>query len=491
MTSHMRQPNSTQTDSAKKTLSSPPNSLYTCAADVQAAVDSMHEWFETGKTLPLHFRRSVLQNLRAYLKKHEEEVLEALHSDLGKAPFEGYATELGIVYDEIKLCSSKLYAWAKPKRVATPLAHFPSTSKVYPSPFGVVAVLSPWNYPLQLALVPVIDAITAGNCVVLKPSHTSPATSAFLQKLCDEVFDKNLVRCLPGGGGMNDWILETKFDKIFFTGSPRVGRQIMHAAADNLTDVTLELGGKSPCIIAEDANIKRAAQRIAWGKCINSGQTCVAPDYFLIHENVVDEFVRELDKWLHKYYGQNILECEEYPHMINEHHFDRVCGLIDDHNENATIALGGGRDRETLRIEPTLMRGVTLEDPVMGEEIFGPVLPVMTWKTFDEALAIIRSFPEPLACYVFSNSKVFQEQVINSIPFGGATINDVVIHLANNHMGFGGFGESGMGAYHGKVGFNCFTHYKSTLKKSNLIEMPVRNPPFSNMKMNIVKLLMR
>lgn len=464
---------------------------YTSAADVQAAIDSMHAWFETGKTLPLHYRRSVLQSLRSYLKKHETEVLNALHEDLGKAPFEGFATELGIVYDEIRLCLSKLYSWAKPRHVGTPLAHFPSSSKVYPSPFGVVAVLSPWNYPLQLALVPVVDALTAGNCVVLKPSHTSPATSAFLQKLCNEVFDNNLVRCLPGGGHMNDWILETKFDKIFFTGSPRVGRQIMHAAADNLTDVTLELGGKSPCIIAEDANIKRAAQRIAWGKCINLGQTCVAPDYFLVHESVVDAFIAELDTWLHEYYGKNILESPDYPHMINKHHFDRVCGLIDNHNEKAKIALGGGRDEDTLRIEPTVMRGVTLDDPVMQEEIFGPVLPVITWNTFDEALNVIRSFPSPLACYVFSTSKVFQEQVIQAVPFGGATINDVVIHLANNHMGFGGFGESGMGAYHGKVGFDCFTHYKSTLKKSNLIEMPVRNPPFNDMKMKIVKLLMR
>ncbi len=464
---------------------------YTSAADVQAAVDSMHAWFETGKTLPLHYRRSVLQSLRSYLKKHETEVLNALHEDLGKAPFEGFATELGIVYDEIRLCLSKLYSWAKPRHVGTPLAHFPSSSKVYPSPFGVVAVLSPWNYPLQLALVPVVDALTAGNCVVLKPSHTSPATSAFLQKLCNEVFDNNLVRCLPGGGHMNDWILETKFDKIFFTGSPRVGRQIMHAAADNLTDVTLELGGKSPCIIAEDANIKRAAQRIAWGKCINLGQTCVAPDYFLVHESVVDAFIAELDTWLHEYYGKNILESPDYPHMINKHHFDRVCSLIDNHNEKAKIALGGGRDENTLRIEPTVMRGVTLDDPVMQEEIFGPVLPIITWNTFDEALNVIRSFPSPLACYVFSTSKVFQEQVIQAIPFGGATINDVVIHLANNHMGFGGFGESGMGAYHGKVGFDCFTHYKSTLKKSNLIEMPVRNPPFNDMKMKIVKFLMR
>lgn len=467
------------------------NSEYTCAADIQAAVDSMHAWFDTGATLPLHFRRSILRSLRSYLKKHEDKALAALHEDLGKTDFEGYATELGIVYDEIRLCLNKLYAWAKPRRVATSLAHFPSSSKVYPSPYGVVAVLSPWNYPLQLALVPLIDALCAGNCVVLKPSHTSPATSAFLQELCEEVFESGLLRCLPGGGSMNEWVLHTRFDKIFFTGNPRIGRQIMHAAAENLTDITLELGGKSPCIITEDASIKRAAQRIAWGKCINSGQTCVAPDYFLVHESVRDEFIAELDIWLHKYYGPRIIDNDEYPHMINEHHFDRVCQLIDDRNPNSSIALGGDRCRESLKIEPTVLVDVALDDPVMGEEIFGPVLPIITWSTLDEAMKIIRSFPSPLACYIFSENKIMHEQIISMVPFGGATINDVIIHLANNHMGFGGFGESGMGSYHGKAGFDCFTHYKSTLKKSTLIEIPVRVPPFSSAKMKLVKLLMR
>lgn len=464
---------------------------YQSAADVQAAVDEMEDFFRTGATLPLHFRRAVLEKLRKYLKKHESEALEALRSDLGKAPFEGYATELGIVYDEIRLCLSKMYGWAKPKRVSTPLAHFPSSSKVYASPYGVAAVLSPWNYPLQLALVPVVDALAAGNCVVLKPSRTSKATSAFLQKLCLEVFDPRLVRCLPGSSEMNQWILEVRFDKIFFTGSPAIGRQIMHAAADNLTDVTLELGGKSPCIIAADANIKRAAQRVAWGKCINSGQTCVAPDYFLVHESVADAFAEQLATYLLEYYGKHILQCDYYPHMINEHHFDRVCGLIDNHGPSTRIAFGGGRDRATLRIEPTILTGVTLDDPVMGEEIFGPVIPIITWKEIEEVYQYVQNFGHPLACYLFSESKVLQEQVIQAIPFGGATINDVVIHLANNHMGFGGFGESGMGSYHGKQGFDCFTHYKSTLKKSTRVEVPVRVPPFSKAKMRIVKLLMR
>lgn len=464
---------------------------YHSAQDIQEAVDAMRAYFRTNATLPLHFRRTQIEALRSYLKKHEEEALEALKADLGKSEFEGYATELGIVYDEISYCLSHMYGWAKPKRVRTPLAHFPSSSKVYPSPLGVAAVLSPWNYPLQLALVPMVDALAAGNCVVLKPSRTSTHTSEFLLKLCDEVFDSRLVRCLPGGAQMNDWILQVHFDKIFFTGSPAVGRQIMHAAANTLTDVTLELGGKSPCIIAEDANILRAAQRIAWGKCINSGQTCVAPDYFLVHENVVDDFISQLKVYLHKYYGENILENEDYPHMINKHHFERVCSLIDNHNPNARIALGGGRDEETLRIEPTVMTGVTLDDPVMGEEIFGPVLPIITWSDYDKMVEIVRHFPSPLACYIFSKSPVFQQQIISSLPFGGATINDVVVHLANNRMGFGGVGESGLGAYHGKRGFDCFTHWKSTLKKSTLVEVPIRNPPASKFKFNILKLMMR
>lgn len=468
-----------------------PKCEYRSAEDVQAAVDEMREFFQTGTTMPLHYRRSILVKLRSYLKKHEEEALQALTNDLGKSSFEGYATELGIVYDEIRFCLSKMYGWAKPKRVPTPLAHFPSSSKVYASPYGVAAVLSPWNYPLQLALVPMVDALTAGNCVVLKPSRTSPSTSAFLQKLCQEVFDDRLVRCLPGSGEMNDWILDVHFDKVFFTGSPAIGKQIMHAAADNLTDVTLELGGKSPCIIASDANLKRAAQRIAWGKCINSGQTCVAPDYFLVHESVADAFADELATYLLQYYGKRILQCDYYPHIINEHHFDRVCSLIDNHGPKTRIAFGGGRDRSSLRIEPTILTGVTLDDPVMKEEIFGPIIPIITWNELDEVFSYVRNFGHPLACYIFSESKVMQEQIIQAIPFGGATINDVVIHLANNHMGFGGFGDSGMGSYHGKQGFDCFTHYKSTLKKSTKIEIPVRVPPFTKTKSIILKLMMR
>lgn len=464
---------------------------YNGVADVEAAAQKMRDFFLTGTPMHVPYRRQALENLRNWLRANEQRVLDALQQDLGKAPFEGYATELGIVYDEIRICLKYLDKWTRPKRVASPLAHFRSTSKVYPSPLGVVLVLSPWNYPLQLALVPMVDAIAAGNCVGLKPSRTSKATSALLIEMIAEVFPPEYVCGFPGSGEMNDWLLEVRWDQIFFTGSPNVGHTIMAAAAKFLTPVVLELGGKSPCIVDETANLKRAAQRIAWGKGINCGQTCVAPDYFLVHENVVDEFIPLLDAAFHQYYGSEILKCDEWPHMITRRHFDRVMGLIENRNPNARVAFGGHSDPETLRIEPTCLTGVTLDDPVMGEEIFGPVIPVITYRSLDQAFEIVRHFEKPLACYIFSDDKEVQHRVLTTLPFGGATVNDVVIHLANNHMGFGGVGNSGMGAYHGKVGFDCFTHYKSTLKKGTWLELPVRNPPFNDTKLKIVKMLMR
>ena len=465
--------------------------IYNGVADVEAAAQKMRDFFLTGTPMHVPYRRQALEKLRGWLRANEQRVLDALQQDLGKAPVEGYATELGIVYDEITLMLKHLNKWSRPKRVASPLVHFHSTSKVYPSPLGVVLVLSPWNYPLQLALVPMVDAIAAGNCVALKPSRTSKATSALLIEMIAEVFPPEFVCGFPGSGEMNDWLLEVRWDQIFFTGSPNVGHTIMQAAAKFLTPVVLELGGKSPCIVDETANIKRAAQRIAWGKGINCGQTCVAPDYFLVHENVVDEFIPQLEACFHQYYGDDILKCDEWPHMISRRHFDRVMGLIENRNPDARVAFGGHGDPETLRIEPTCLTGVTLDDPVMGEEIFGPVIPVITYRSLDQAFEIVRHFEKPLACYIFSEDKQIQHRVLTTLPFGGATVNDVVIHLANNHMGFGGVGNSGMGAYHGKVGFDCFTHYKSTLRKGTWFELPVRNPPFDDMKMKIVKMMMK
>ncbi len=462
----------------------------TSMADVQNQINTMEAYFETGETLPVEFRMRQLRRLQAYLRAHEQEALDALHTDLGKSAFESYATELGLVHDEIRLYLKHLPRWTRPRRVPTSFAHFPTTSTVYPYPFGVAAVLSPWNYPLQLTLVPLVDAIGAGNCVAMKPSKTSPATSAFIRDMCRELFDPRYVYCWKGSDDMNDWLLQVEFDKIMFTGSPRVGKEIMTAAAQNLTSVTLELGGKSPVIIAQDANIKRAAQRVAWGKCLNSGQTCVGPDYVLAHEDVADEFVEELGRWLHAYYGDDILASPDYPHMINRKHFDMVCGLIDDRRPGTRIALGGGRNADTLQIEPTVVTGVTIDNPLMSQEIFGPALPVLTWRTLDEALAIVRSIKHPLACYIFSDSRAFQRRILDEVRCGGATINDVVIHASSNRMGFGGVQNSGIGAYHGKVGFDAFTHYKSTMKKSTLVEMGIRNPPFNDEKMRLLKLFM-
>ncbi len=451
----------------------------------------MRAAFDSGLTRPLAFRKQALVQLRDALRANEDRILEALTADLGKSAFEGYATELGLVYDEISTCLSRLGRWAKPKRVPTPLAHFTASSKVYPQPYGVVLVLSPWNYPLQLALVPIVDAIAAGNCVALKPSRESAHASEVMLSILEQAFPDEFVCGFPGSRSMNDWLLEAKWDKIFFTGSPRIGRTIMAAAARDLTPITLELGGKSPCIVHADANLRRAGERIAWGKGLNCGQTCVAPDYILAHESVVDDLVVELRRSFTAYYTDDALTCDWWPHMINKKHFGRVLGLIENRGERTAVAFGGGFDESTLRIEPTVMIGVTLDDAVMGEEIFGPVLPIVPYRDLDEAFAVVRTFPTPLATYVFSESREVQQRVIQELPFGGGCVNDTVVHLANNHMGFGGLGNSGMGAYHGKAGFDCFTHMKSALAKPTWCDVPVRNMPPASWKNKVIHLLMR
>ena len=462
----------------------------TPAARISALAAAQKTYFRSGATLSEAFRRTMLRRLDAALANWEKRLCDALWADLHKSPEEAYLTEISIIRGEIRSHLRHLGRWMRPAPRPTPLKLLPAKSRIVSQPLGQALIVAPWNYPVQLALVPLVDAIAAGNCVALKPSRTSKHTSELLLDILSNVFPPEFVCGFPGSGAMNDWLLEVRWDQIFFTGSPNVGHAIMEAAAKHLTPVVLELGGKSPCIVDETANVKRAAQRVAWGKGINCGQTCVAPDYFLVHERVADDFVRQLDACFHQYYGEDILACDEWPHMISQRHFERVMGLIEHRNPDATVAFGGHGDADTLRIEPTCLRGVTLDDPVMNEEIFGPVLPVITYKTLDEAFAIVRTFEKPLATYVFSDDKAVQQRVIRELPFGGATVNDVVIHLANNHMGFGGVGNSGMGAYHGKVGFDCFTHYKSTLKKGTWIEMPIRNPPFGD-KIKLLRMLMR
>lgn len=462
-----------------------PNSL----EEVEEVVSHMYDFYELGLTRDTDFRVWMLRRLKTYLKSHEDEIFSALYADLGKVPFESYETELGLVYKEINYCIMHSYRWSQSRLRRTQLAHFPSLSCIFPQPMGVVLIMSPWNYPLQLTLIPLIDAICAGNCVALKPSRTSTETGRFIAKLCYELFDPHFVFCFHGSDEMNDWLLQVRFDKLFFTGSPRVGRKVMHAAADNLCSVTLELGGKSPCFIDRSANLVRAAQRIAWGKCLNAGQTCVAPDYFLVHEDVLIDFLAYLEYYLHKYYGKDILACDDYPHIINRRHFDRICGLIDSCNPDARIIFGGGRDESTLKIEPTAIYGVKMDDPVMKEEIFGPVFPIIPYRSLAEAFEITEGLGYPLSCYIFADDPEIQRRIVSELPYGGGCINDVVSHIANNHLPFGGFGESGIGSYHGKAGFDCFTHYKSVLKKSTLVELPIRTPPFDG-KLPLLRMFM-
>lgn len=461
-----------------------------CAADVQNIANNLSAFYRTGKTRAIDYRILQLKRLQSYLQTHEKEALDALHADLGKSAAEAYATELGLILDEIRYCLKHIRSWTKPKRVPTSLAHFYTTSTIYPYPYGVVGIYSPWNYPLQLSLLPLVDALTAGNCALLKPSKESMHTSAFIRKLCQDIFDPNYVFCVDGSSDMNKWIDTIEVDYIMFTGSPRIGREIMADAAQNLTSVTLELGGKSPVFILPDANIKRAGQRIAWGKCLNSGQTCVGPDYILCHESMVNGFIKEFAKAVHDYYGKNILKSSDYPHMINEHQYERVCGLIDNRNPEAKIAFGGGRNPETLQIEPTLLTGITIADPIMSEEIFGPALPILAWKNIEDAIAITQSYGHPLACYIFTDNKTMQRTLLDFVPSGGATINDVVIHASSSSLPFGGLQNSGIGHYHGKAGFDTFTHYKSTMSKSNLTELPFRNPPFNKLKLDVIKLFL-
>jgi aldehyde dehydrogenase (NAD+) len=465
----------------------------TTPQDIQAIIDDMETFFKSGATRPLTARHRALQTMRTWLTSHEQDILDALHADLGKCTNEAYECELGLVLDEINFMLHHLHTLATPRHAATPLMHFPAKSRIYPEPFGVVAVLAPWNYPIQLSLVPMVDALAAGNCVLVKPSKTAPASGAIIEQMCTEVFDPRYVHCLFNLPNLDDNMLQIRVDYMFFTGSKPVGHKIMHACANNLTPLTLELGGKSPVFVDSSANIERAGQRIAWGKCLNSGQTCVAPDYILCERSQVESLVKSLKKYIHRYFGADALADPTFPHMINKHHFERVCALIDAAGTGASkakIAEGGGRDTTTLKIQPTIITDVTLDDAVMQEEIFGPVLPIIAWDNLDDALEIARAHDHPLACYIFSNRRRVWRKIIDELPYGGGCVNDCVIHVATNKMGFGGVGASGMGRYHGRAGFDTFSNFKSIVYKGNCLELPMRAAPFEAWKLRAIRMFM-
>lgn len=442
--------------------------------EIKKIVDTQRNFFHTNATIDVKYRINALKKLKSVILKYETEINEALKKDLGKSAFEGYMCETGLVLSEISYMLKHIKSFAKEKNVHSPLAQFHSRSFVKPSPYGVVLIMSPWNYPFLLTMDPLVDAISAGNTVVLKPSAYSPHTSEILCKIISECFSPKYVSIVTGGRAENTCLLNENFDYIFFTGSQTVGKEVMRCAAETLTPVTLELGGKSPCIVEKSANIKLAAKRIVFGKYLNCGQTCVAPDYIYCDKSVKDDLINEIKKQIALQFTNNPLDNENYGKIISEKHFNRLIGLI----EKNKIVHGGKIDSKNLRIEPTVMDNITFKDKVMQEEIFGPILPIITFDSIENAITKINSMASPLALYIFSNNKHIIKKVTSSCSFGGGCINDTIIHLATSEMSFGGVGESGMGGYHGKEGFKTFSHYKSIVDKKIWLDLPMRYQPY-------------
>ena len=454
--------------------------------EMQAIIDKQREYFKSGKMRNVKERVNSLKRLYKNIKLMMPEIAEALKQDLNKCEMESYMSEIGMVLSETRHMINHCKGYAKPKRVATPIAHFHSKSYKLPCAYGCVLVLSPWNYPFLLSIDPIVDAVAAGNSVILKSSQSSPNVTRVMAKLIEKTFDRGHVDVVLGGHEDCDYLLDQEFDYIFFTGSTRVGKMVMQKASEHFTPVTLELGGKSPCIVDKDANIELSAKRIVWGKFLNCGQTCVAPDYIYCHESIKDQLIKEIERQIVLQYSTDPLRNDDYPKMINERRFDAVVSLID----KDKVLFGGKIDKNKLKIEPTLVNA-TFDDAIMQEEIFGPVLPFVTFKNIDELIHKINSMNTPLALYIFSNNKKVQDQVLSECHFGGGCVNDTVIHLASSNLGFGGLKQSGIGAYHGLTGFDTFTHYKSIVDKKNWIDLPLRYQPVSKFKYWLIRLFLR
>lgn len=455
--------------------------------EIRQILEKQHRLFQEGATLPVSFRLSQLQKLKDGIRRYEEKLDQALEADLGKSRMESYMCEIGLTLSELTWMQKHLRSLVREKRVATPLAQFAARSFRSPSPYGTVLIMSPWNYPVLLTLEPLIDAIAAGNTVVIKPSAYAEHTSAVLKEMLKECFPSEYVAVVTGGRAENKALLEQRFDKIFFTGGKTVGREVLRHAAEYLTPVTLELGGKSPCIVDKSAKIPLAAKRIVFGKYLNCGQTCVAPDYILCDRTVYAELILALQKEITTQFGEDPLKNPDYGKIINQKHYDRIMGLIDADK----VVCGGCGDGQSLRIAPTIMKNVTFSDTVMGEEIFGPVLPILTYDTLEEAINIVEEHPHPLALYLFSEDKGAQKKVLELCHFGGGCINDTIIHLATSAMPFGGVGESGMGGYHGKTGFETFSHFRSIVDKKTWMDLPIRYQRYSRMKEKLLRVFLR
>lgn len=448
-------------------------------------VDKQRIYFKSGQTLSHSFRKEQLRRLRKAVVANEKKILEALKRDLKKAPYEAYMSEVGIVLSELRFALRHLRSWMRPVFVRTPLILFPAASFIYAEPYGVSLVISPWNYPFALTINPLIGAIAAGNCCILKVSELAPHTSAVLAHMIDGVFPEKYITVVSGDAEVGRALLAERFDKIFFTGGAAVGREVMAAAAVNLTPVTLELGGKSPCIVDQDARLEDAARKIASGKFLNAGQTCIAPDYLLVNRTIKKDLANRLQGILHRFYGSNPQLSNDYARIINQRHFDRLEQLITD----GRIIFGGDRDRKDLYIGPTIIDGIDWKNDIMRDEIFGPILPIITFDRLDEAVRKVKSLPKPLALYFFSNSHRNQQAIIRNLSFGGGCINDTMLHYVSPCLPFGGVGQSGMGSYRGKAGFEAFSHRKSVVRRSSRFDVPFRHPPFRGL--TLIKKILR
>ncbi len=457
--------------------------------DIQQIVEKQREFFDTGKTIDVDFRITALKRLREAIYKHEAEIHAALKKDLGKSEAESYMCEIGMTLSEISYQLKHIKTWSRSHTKRTGMANFHGKSFTVCEPYGCVLIMSPWNYPFMLCLEPMVGAIAAGNCCVLKPSAYSPATSAVIRQIVSEIFPEKYVAVVEGGRAENTELLNQKFDYIFFTGGVTVGKLVMEKASANLTPVTLELGGKSPCIIDSSANLKLAAKRLVFGKYLNCGQTCVAPDYVLVDEKIADEFVTLVQSEIAKQFGTDPLLNPDYGKIINQKHFDRLMGLIAASVDN--VVCGGIADPEALRIAPTVMVNITPEDAVMQEEIFGPIMPILTYCNLSEAERFIKEREKPLALYIFTSEKSVAKRFVKYVSFGGGCINDTILHLATSEMGFGGVGGSGMGSYHGRKSFETFSHEKSILKKYTWIDLPMRYQPYKEFNKKLTRIFLK
>ncbi|SVA48621.1 uncharacterized protein METZ01_LOCUS101475, partial [marine metagenome] len=450
--------------------------------DFSNYIENQENYFRKGNTLPISKRKKLLKNLKKEILSNEDKIFQALNNDLRKSNYETYLTEIGILISEIDLFLSNLKKWAKPKKVKSSLLSFPSSDYIYSEPYGKVLIISPWNYPFQLAVLPLMSAVAAGNTVVLKPSEHAPNTSSLIKEIIEKIFDKSHALVVEGAAETASKLLEYRWDYIFFTGSVKIGKIVATAAAKHLTPTTLELGGKNPCIIDDSVDLRLTSRRIVWGKFVNAGQTCIAPDFLIVKRNIKEQLIDHLSKEIERAYGKDPKESEDYPRIVNKTNLSRLSNMIKD----TKILFGGEYDIETCYFSPTIIDEPRIDSPIMDEEIFGPILPIISYDDENQIEKLISKYEKPLALYVFSTNKIFSEKIIRKYSFGGGAINDTIIHVGNPNLPFGGVGYSGIGAYHGKSSFDLLSHKKSIVKKGNWLDIKIRYAPYKG-KLEYVK----